>query len=45
MFEVDDLEQPWTFSKKFNYIHTEAMIGREPATVRRPSRHKAYKRN
>ncbi|PKS04900.1 hypothetical protein jhhlp_008265 [Lomentospora prolificans] len=27
VFEVDDLEQPWTFTNKFNYIHTEAMIG------------------
>ncbi|SPO06233.1 related to methyltransferase [Cephalotrichum gorgonifer] len=27
VFEVDDLEQPWTFSKKFDFIHTEAMVG------------------
>ena len=26
-FEVDDLEMPWNFTTKFNYIHTEAMIG------------------
>jgi len=26
-FEVDDLEQPWTFSRKFDYIHSQLMIG------------------
>lgn len=26
-FEVDDLEKPWTFSRKFNYIHCQLMIG------------------
>lgn len=26
-FEVDDLEMPWNFTNKFNFIHTEAMIG------------------
>lgn len=26
-FEVDDLEQPWMFSRKFDYIHCQLMIG------------------
>ncbi|EAT81458.2 hypothetical protein SNOG_10959 [Parastagonospora nodorum SN15] len=26
-FEIDDLEQDWTFSRKFNYIHSQMMIG------------------
>ncbi|KAL1845061.1 hypothetical protein VTK73DRAFT_1209 [Phialemonium thermophilum] len=26
-FEVDDLEQPWNFSQKFDYIHCQLMIG------------------
>ncbi|KAF2734129.1 S-adenosyl-L-methionine-dependent methyltransferase [Polyplosphaeria fusca] len=26
-FEVDDLEKPWTFSRKFDYIHCQLMIG------------------
>ncbi|KAH8893458.1 S-adenosyl-L-methionine-dependent methyltransferase [Thozetella sp. PMI_491] len=26
-FEVDDLEQHWNFSRKFNYIHSQLMIG------------------
>ncbi|KAJ9137108.1 S-adenosyl-L-methionine-dependent methyltransferase [Pleurostoma richardsiae] len=26
-FEVDDLEQPWNFSRKFDYIHCQLMIG------------------
>jgi len=24
-FEIDDLEEPWTFSRKFNYIHSRIM--------------------
>lgn len=41
MFEVDDLEQPWTFGKKFNYIHTEAMIGKELTAQEWSNRHEA----
>jgi hypothetical protein len=26
-FEIDDLEQDWTFSRKFDYIHSQMMIG------------------
>ncbi|KAF2008623.1 S-adenosyl-L-methionine-dependent methyltransferase [Aaosphaeria arxii CBS 175.79] len=26
-FEVDDLEKEWTFSRKFDYIHCQLMIG------------------
>lgn len=26
-FEVDDLEQPWNFTRKFDYIHSQLMIG------------------
>ncbi|KAE8453908.1 hypothetical protein EG329_007684 [Mollisiaceae sp. DMI_Dod_QoI] len=26
-FEVDDLEHPWNFSQKFDYIHSQLMIG------------------
>lgn len=26
-FEVDDLEEPWTFSTKFDYIHARMMTG------------------
>jgi cyclopropane fatty-acyl-phospholipid synthase-like methyltransferase len=26
-FEIDDLEQPWNFSRKFDYIHSQLMIG------------------
>jgi hypothetical protein len=26
-FEIDDLEQEWTFSRKFDYIHSQMMIG------------------
>jgi hypothetical protein len=26
-FEIDDLEQDWTFSRKFNYIHSQMMTG------------------
>ena len=25
MFEVDDLEQPWNFTQKFDYIHCQLM--------------------
>ena len=27
VFEIDDLEEPWTFSFKFNYIHSKMMAG------------------
>jgi len=27
MFEVDDLEQPWNFTQRFDYIHCQLMIG------------------
>lgn len=26
-FEIDDLEEPWTFSSKFDYIHSMMMTG------------------
>ncbi|KAF1918679.1 S-adenosyl-L-methionine-dependent methyltransferase [Ampelomyces quisqualis] len=26
-FEIDDLEQDWTFSRKFDYIHSQMMCG------------------
>jgi SAM-dependent methyltransferase len=26
-FEIDDLEQEWTFSRKFDYIHSQLMTG------------------
>lgn len=26
-FEIDDLEQPWNFTRKFDYIHSQLMIG------------------
>ncbi|RDW76174.1 hypothetical protein BP5796_06995 [Coleophoma crateriformis] len=26
-FEIDDLEEPWTFSQKFDYIHCRDLIG------------------
>lgn len=26
-FEVDDLEREWNFGFKFNYIHSQLMIG------------------
>ncbi|KAK3326090.1 S-adenosyl-L-methionine-dependent methyltransferase [Apodospora peruviana] len=26
-FEIDDLEQPWNFTHKFDYIHCQLMIG------------------
>lgn len=26
-FEVDDLEKEWNFSQKFDYIHSQLMIG------------------
>ncbi|KAK3997765.1 S-adenosyl-L-methionine-dependent methyltransferase [Cladorrhinum sp. PSN332] len=27
IFEVDDLEQPWNFTQRFDYIHCQLMIG------------------
>lgn len=27
VFEVDDLEQPWNFTQRFDYIHCQLMIG------------------
>jgi hypothetical protein len=24
---IDDLEEPWTFSKKFDFIHSRMMVG------------------
>ncbi|WQF84642.1 Putative S-adenosyl-L-methionine-dependent methyltransferase superfamily [Colletotrichum destructivum] len=26
-FEIDDIEEPWTFSRPFDYIHSRAMTG------------------
>jgi hypothetical protein len=26
-FEIDDLEKEWTFSRKFDYIYCQLMIG------------------
>lgn len=26
-FEVDDLELPWTWQSKFDFIHSRAMVG------------------
>jgi hypothetical protein len=26
-FEIDDLEEPWTFTFKFDYIHSMMMTG------------------
>jgi hypothetical protein len=27
LFEVDDLEEPWTYHKKFDYIHGRMLLG------------------
>lgn len=26
-FEIDDIEEPWTFSQPFDYIHSRTMTG------------------
>ena len=26
-FEIDDIEEPWTFTKKFDFIHSRMMVG------------------